>query len=388
MESTDPARRTLDRRAVLRMAGLAGFGALSLPVLTACGADSPTNPAASTGAGTPTTASGPAASGSGAAAPADGPDPAAAAREGTLVVWHNDQEADVVTFLAAFTKKTGIAAVQQKIAPAEALTKLRLEQQAGVSDVDVFLASPDVHHQLVTAKLLLPYQNSIMSQYDPRYRSTEPGMWTAYFVNVCPMIYLPSKLPPAEAPKTYQDLLDPKWKDQLQFPGPTSATGYNWWYALKDLLPADYFDKLAAQKPTVFASSTAGIDEMALGNKKVAGSMSIFQYTKAKRRGEDLGFVADPLGIPTSLNSAAIIKGSKRPNAAKLYLDFLLSEEGQRLWNADLQGSYAALPNVTPPELPEQSTLKLLVATDMDDYGSAARRAEFEALWSKVVGLA
>lgn len=357
---------SVSRRELLRLAGGVGVGLMAGATLAGCGGDD--EPATTE-------------------ADAGPPDPEAAKSEGALVVWHNDQEPDVVDFLAAFTAATGIETVQLKIAPAEALAKLRLEQEAGVSDVDIFAASPDVHHQLLNGDALLQYENEIMGEYEDRYKSSEPGYWTGYFVNVCPMIYIPSTLPESDAPKSYLDLLDPKWANQLQFPGPTSATGYNWWYTLKEILPADYFDQLTEQKPTVFASSNDGIAEMANGNKKIAGSMSIFQYTKALRRGEDLAFVADESGIPTSLNSVAIMKSSKRPNAAKMYVDFLLSEEGQNKWNNELQGSYAALPAASAPELPDYASLNLLVATDMDDYGSAERRAEFEELWSRVVGL-
>src|SRR5690606_13018535 len=117
-------------------------------------------------------------------------------------------------------------------------------------------------------------------------------------------------------------------------------------------------------------------------------SMSIFQYTKAQRRGESIGYLIDDrYGIPTSLQTAAILESSERPNASKAFLDFLLSEEGQNVWNNEMQGSYSPLPSVVTPELPPLEDLQLLVATDFDAYTDPANRAEYEEMWSRVVGL-
>ncbi|MEV0133231.1 extracellular solute-binding protein [Dactylosporangium sp. NPDC050688] len=356
----------LSRRRLMQLTVALGVAGLGAPMLSACGDD-----------GAPTTSTD-----AGAA-----PDPEAAKREGALVVWHNDQEPDNVKLLAEFTKKTGIEAVQQKIAPAEALTKLQLELRAGVSSVDVFLSSPDVHHQLQQQGALLQYNSPDSGKYEPQYKSNPNGFWSAYFINVTPMVYIPTDVPEAVAPKTYEDLLDPRWKSQIVFPPPTSATGFNWWYMLRDLLPKDYFDRLREQQPRSFPSSTAMLAELSNGNKKIAGSMSVFAVTKAKRANEPLTFSADARGIPTSLNSIALMKSSKRPNAAKMFADYLLSEEGQRFWN-DMQGSYSAYPGIVVPELPDIKTLKLLTATDFSTYGSPELRKEFQDLWSRVVGLA
>jgi iron(III) transport system substrate-binding protein len=312
----------------------------------------------------------------------------AALQEGELVVWHNDQEADMVSFLAKFTEKTGIPATQLKIAPAEAMAKLRLEQQAGVSDVDVFQSSPDIHAQLVEQDALLKYEVPNLDEFRDDYKSADPGYWTAYFLNVTPMMYIPGMIEESDLPESYEDLLDPQWKDRLSFPGPTSGTGYNWWFLLKDELGEDYFDKLGDQDPIMFQSSTQGLDDLANGNRSIAGSMSIFQYAKAERRGEQLGFIVDDkFGIPTSLNTVGIISTTKRPNAAKAYEEFLLSEEGQEIWNNEMQGSYSPLPSVVTPELPPLEDLKLLVVTDFDAYTDPENRAKFEELWSRVVGL-
>src|SRR5215217_7010028 len=69
------------------------------------------------------------------------PDIKAASSEGALVVWHGDQEADVVEFLKIFTQKTGVQTVQQRLLPGAALPKLEAEFRTGTSDVDAYMTS-------------------------------------------------------------------------------------------------------------------------------------------------------------------------------------------------------------------------------------------------------
>jgi spermidine/putrescine-binding protein len=64
------------------------------------------------------------------------PDPKAAAGEGPLVIWHPDQEGDVVQFLKIFTDKTGIQTVQQRLLPGAAVPKLEAELRTGTTDLD------------------------------------------------------------------------------------------------------------------------------------------------------------------------------------------------------------------------------------------------------------
>jgi iron(III) transport system substrate-binding protein len=359
----------ISRRNMLQAAGSIGLLAASGTFLAACGSSSKA-PSSSTSASNTAV------------------DLNAARNEGTLVVWHSDQEPDNVALLAKFTAKTGIKATEQKISPADGLAKIQLLERTGTRSTDVFLASPDVHHQLQQKDLLMQFAPSELAPYEARFKSDPVGYWCAYFVNVTAITYKPDYVSADQAPKRYEDMLDPQWKGLLEFAGPTSATAFVFWYNLRNILPQDFWDKLTLQRPTAYSSSTAMIQDLNNQNKKIAAQMSVFQVTKAIRNKQRLSFVSDPRGMSTSLSSASIIKSTKRPNAAKAFVQYLLSEEGQDVWNNQIQGSYSPLPNIQPKELPPVSGLKLLVPTDMADYGSTALRAQFETMWSKVVGVA
>ena len=324
-----------------------------------------------------------------AADPGAPPDLAAARKEGPLVLWHGDQEADVIEFLKAFTKKTGIEATQQRLLPGAALPKLEAEFRAGATDVDVYDTSDSgIMDNLRQQGRLLQYKSTEMAGYEARYKSEPEGYWTTYFVNVGPMMYDSRYVKEAEAPKTYADLLDPRWKGQIGFQNASAGSQYAWWFLLKDVLPKDFWDKLAAQKPRAYASSTQIITDVHRGDLKIGGKVSSFQYPKSLRKNLPVKAIFPPEGTPAQNQVTGIIAATKRPNAAKAYVDFLLSREGQILWN-EVQGSYSARSDVPPVAgLPPIASLKILIPTPatFEAYKSTAAHAEFVKVWNKIVG--
>lgn len=317
-----------------------------------------------------------------------GPDMDAARTEGKLVLWHADQEADVVKFLADFTKKTGIEATQLRVTTGTAVPRLEEEADAGVADVDIYNCSDiGVLHRLRKKDLLQKYVSDEMKVYPAEYKSDPAGFWTTYYINDGPILYFSSEVDRDKAPKDYMDLLDPMWKGKLCFQDATAGSQFTWWYLLKDHLPDDYFDRLAELNPTAYPSSTAQIQELRNGNEKIGGKVSSFQYTKAKRQGLPVEVVYPEIGVPTATQGSAIIKTTQRPNAAKAFIDYMISRKGQQIWNG-IQGSNSAHPKVKTKDAFDVSNVKLLLpdAKSIDEYASADAAAEFQKLWKIVTG--
>lgn len=314
------------------------------------------------------------------------PDLAAARKEGTLVVWHSDQEADVVNFLKAFTERTGIPAVQQRILPGVAMPKLQAEMRAGSSDVDIYMnADPGLMDLLREREQLLRYESPELVAFAPEFKSTPAGYWTTYCINLGALMYDTRYVKPADAPKTWMDLLDPRWKDQIGFQNAAAGTQYGWWYALRSVLPPQFWTGLATQKPRAYASSTQILSALQNGSMKIGGKVSAYQYVKAAREKQSIAVVYPPEGTPATNHVVGIISATKRPNAAKTYIDFLLSKEGQAVFN-DIQGSPSARKDVTIPGVASLSDIKVLVPENFEDFKSTARHAEFVAQWNKITG--
>ena len=362
--STDERSVSLTRRRIVAAAG-AGLVTGGLPLLMTAG-----NAAAQGSASAP-------------------PDLAAARKEGPLLLWHGDQEGDIVEFIKGFTQKTGIEVVQQRLLPGAAWPKLDAEIRTGNSSVDVYMSS-DAGTMDVYGKKgrLLRYESPELAAYAPQYKSDPPGYWTTYYINVGPMMYDPRYVAEDVAPKTWMDLLDPRWKGQIGFQNSAAGTSYAMWFVLKDILPKDYWDRLAVQKPRGYASSTQIMTDIHRGDLKIGGRVSNFQYLKSLRQKLPIKMVFPPEGAPSVTQPVGIIATTKRPNTAKIFTDYLLSQEGQKKWN-EIQGSYSARSDVNIEGLPPISSIKVLIPTaaNFADYGSPAMHATFVKLFNRIVGL-
>ena len=309
----------------------------------------------------------------------------AARKEGSLVLWHADQEGQTLDFLKVFTEKTGLQVKQQHILPGVAFPKLIAEIRAGMSDVDVFCGSDAILEEARKRGFLLEYRSPELDAYGPAFRSNPPGFWTAYYSIANIIMYNPKIIAPSEAPKTWVDLLDPKFKNSVGVQTAAAGTQYLWWYLLRPIVPADYWTRLQGQKVRAYESSTQMVKAIVSGELKVGGKVSDFQYVQGARRGEPLEGIYPAEGVPTGSQVGGIVKSTKRPNAAKIFWDFLLSKEGQAAWNTSF-GSHSPRADVKIPGVRSLTDYKLLTVTDLADYSSPQRLAEFTELWNKVTG--
>ncbi|MBV6306125.1 ABC transporter substrate-binding protein [Candidimonas humi] len=313
----------------------------------------------------------------------------AARKEGPLLLWHGDQEADVVKFNKIFTDKTGIQVNQQRLLPGAAWPKLYAELRAGKADVDVYdtsdLGTMDKMRQLGH---LLRYEFEDLDAYDPRAVSNPRGYWATYYINAGPIMYDPRYVKKEEAPKSLVDLLNPLWKNGIGFQNAAAGTSYGMWFVLRNILAKDYWTKLAAQKPRGYSSSTQIMSDIHRGDLKLGGRVSIFQYLKSKRDKQPIEMVFPTEGTPAVNQVTAAFKTTKRPNAAKAYVKFLLSAEGQKIWN-EIQGSYSARKDVNIEGLPPLSSIKLLFPTpsELAEYASEKLHSEYLKVWNNMVGL-
>jgi iron(III) transport system substrate-binding protein len=321
-----------------------------------------------------------------AAAQAVGGDIEAAKKEGKLVFWHSEQEADVVKFAKVFSDKYGIKTEWERLLPGKALPKLEAGLKSNSLDLDLWWVSDaGIMYEQQQKGRLLQYVSPHMKDYGPEFKSSPEGYWTTYFFQCGPIMWSSKFVKQEDAPKKWLDLLDPKWKGQVGFQDSTSGSMYNWWYLLRDIVPKDYFDRLVKNQPRAYGSSTQLMDDVQRGEIKIGGRVSIFQYIKALRANQPVEMVLPSEGNPNNIQVVGILAGTKRPNAAKVFLDYFLSQEGQKAWN-EIQGSWSARKDVTIEGLPPIGSFKLLYPKDIADYGSPGRHQEFVKLWNQVTG--
>jgi len=209
------------------------------------------------------------------------------------------------------------------------LNKIQTEARGGRHAWDVAVGRGEMVLPLMERKLLASYHTPEAKAIDKDLVDPE-GFWRAYYVNPYALGFNTNLVRKAEAPKTYEDLLDPKWK------GKKISIDDEAFGLLSGLIRAwgkekavSYFKKLAAQDPVLMRGNTNRVQ------LAVAGEYSlIIAYAPTIQRETSRGAPIDWVPLeptPVQVNPTMIAAHAPHPNAARLFSDFLLSKEGQSM---------------------------------------------------------
>lgn len=209
--------------------------------------------------------------------------------------------------------------------------RLNQDMRAKVANCDVF-SSTDLgqYVSLRGQKLLLPFEPKRLAECDPIARNFDPThQITITDANTTVMCYNTNLVRAEEAPRRWTDLLDTKWMNQVAVahPGFSGAMG-GWVVTMNSLYGWQFFEKLKANKPFVGRSLVDPPTSIGSGERKVGiGPGNLTLNLAAK--GTPLNTVYPEDGTIIGLSPTSILAASRRPNAAKLFVEFLLDREAQ-----------------------------------------------------------
>jgi iron(III) transport system substrate-binding protein len=314
-------------------------------------------------------------------------DLAKAKQEGGLVVYTTDPERGTAELLAAFNKqfpdiKTSFVRLQ-----AGALyAKLMAERRANSFLVDAFQIS-DLGFVLDLQKRggYLPYVSPEMAFYKPDYKSQPEGLWTWGTIIMAGIAYNPKTVAPADAPKDWKDLLDPKWANAISVKVSNSGLQHVAWYEMRRLYGEDYWTKFSELKPRAFDSYVQQFDRMVNGQDRVMHTAQYSGYLEFKAKGAPVEFVFPPDGLPAGPETWGLIKEAPHPEAARLFMDWLLGMPGQVAIGEALHLNSPRDDAPPPPGGVGISKLKLLFPADWAAF--IATRPAFTKEWDKMTGL-
>jgi iron(III) transport system substrate-binding protein len=244
-----------------------------------------------------------------------------------IVYWPSDRaEKHSAIFTKAFP---GVKVNVVRATAQVAYQRLSQDIQAGAANCDVF-ASTDMG-QYVSLKdrgLLMPYKMRSVDQIDTRFQGVDPD--DAYqIVNATTvgLAYNTNKVKPGQAPKSWKEFIDPKWKSQLVVghPGFSGFVG-TWVVQMTKLYGWDYFEQLAELKPHVGRSIIDTVTVLVSGERSVGASPSALVQRNASQ-GNPVAVSYPEEGSVLMISGSAIMKNTKHPNAAKLFMEFLYSQE-------------------------------------------------------------
>jgi iron(III) transport system substrate-binding protein len=348
--------RILDRRDVLK-----GTGALALAV-----------------AATPTSAQAPA------PAAVDDALIQAARKEGKLAYYTSIDLPMAQRIGKAFeTKYPGISVRVERTGAERVFQRIGQEYGSKIHAVDV-VNSSDAAHMIVWKRdgWLAPYVTEDMVKYYPAEHVDPDGMFASFRAGLSVIAYNTNLVKAEEAPKSFADLLDPKWSGKIVKAHPGySGTIMTATFQIARDLGWEYFEKLAKQKIMQVQSATDPPKKLALGERAVMADGSEYIVFQLKESGQPIEPVYATEGTPLVIGPNAVFKAAPNPNAARLFQAYCFSLECQQLIidHGGLRSLHAQA-----KERPGRKSFKDIKVMKEDPAGVEARSEEIKKRYSQI----
>ncbi len=252
-----------------------------------------------------------------------------ARKEGALLIYTTGTQ--IQPLIDRFKQKYPYLRTELARAPSiDVAAKVMEEYSAGVYLADAFELA--AHGLLVPRDqgLLAPFTSPEAANYEPT--AIEPGRhWISVREGYTGIGYNTTKIPAAEAPKTYADLLDPKWKGKMAISS-LSVTAANWVGTMIVAHGLDFVRKLGAQQIRPYRVTARAVANLMISGEVALSPTTYYSHVEASRaQGAPLAWVA-PGPVPVTDTSVALAAKAPHPHAAMLFVDFLLTREAQLMY--------------------------------------------------------
>jgi iron(III) transport system substrate-binding protein len=253
---------------------------------------------------------------------------AGAKKEGKLVVYASATAQQLQMYFAAFNKKYPFIKTEFfRTGKQKLVSKILFEEQAKQRIADIVHTSVIETNILKKRGVLSRYVPNEAASYPSQYKDSE-GFWTSVYASGTLMGFNSREVKRAEAPKTYEDLLDPRWRNSLAI----DSNKIEWFAMLLKVKGRAFMEKLAAQKPNVQPGNTLVLQLLAAGEFPVAAGVYEYSVADMKQKGAPVDWIGlEP--VITYTVAVSLPSQPPRPFAAKLFIEWLLSKEGQEVVN-------------------------------------------------------
>jgi iron(III) transport system substrate-binding protein len=275
------------------------------------------------------------------------------------------------------TERTGAERVFQRIGQ---------EYASRIYAVDV-VNSSDAAHFIVWKRegILEPYLPEDVAKHYPDEHKDPDGTFASFRAWVCVIGYNTNMVKAADAPKSYADLLDPKWTGKMVKAHPAySGTIMTATFQMARDLGWEYFEKLAKQKVLQVQSSADPPKKLALGERAVMADGNEYNMFVEKEKGNPVEIVYATEGSPLIVGPNALFKNAPNPNAARLFQSFCFSPEAQQLI-IDVGGLRSLHP--LTKEKPGRKPFSEVKKMKDDPAGVEKNSEQIKARYSKLFGV-
>ncbi|MFQ5849375.1 MAG: ABC transporter substrate-binding protein [Candidatus Binatia bacterium] len=250
------------------------------------------------------------------------------------------------------------------------LNRMMSEARAGRHLFDVVNTRAEAFLTVKKAGLIAKYKSPERSMVEDDLKDRE-GYWTASYGIALVLGYNTEQVKPADVPRSYQALLEPRWKGKIL----NDTENFHWFSGLLRAWGREkglaYMRRLAAQDQTFMRGNTARVQLVTAGEKPL---LIAYNHTiqRMKSRGGPIDWVPLEPVVFTS-NVFMYARGGPNPNAGKLLIDFLLSKEGQEMIRGFNRITVRKDLDPNPPRLSRGFKRFVLTPEQYDDYNEIVK---------------
>lgn len=260
------------------------------------------------------------------------PELIAAAKQEGKVVFYTAIDLKVAEAIAKrFEAQYGIKVQVERTGSERVFQRVQQERSSKIYAVDVLDGSDQA--LFITWKregVLEPYVPEDATKWPAEVRDAD-GMYVASRYTLMPIGYNTNLVKPEDAPKSFADLLDPKWSGKIVKAHPGYSGGIvTSTFQISRALGWGYFEKLGKQKVMQIQSSTEPPKKLSLGERAIAADGLEYMHLTLQDGGAPIAIVYPTEGTPIIPGCTGIAKNAPHPNAAKLFMNFIASRDTQQ----------------------------------------------------------
>ena len=251
-----------------------------------------------------------------------------AKKEGRLVLYMGMDTDEANLYTKEFTKHYPFIKTDLYRSSGEKVQqRFLVENRANVHNADIFQTSIVQVYQLKNAGLLSKYVSEESRAYPDGFKDAQ-GYWTAFYLIPYVIGYNTRLVSAKEVPTSYEDLLQPRWKGEIGL----ESEEYQWFYHLMHIMGKEkgleYMKKLAGQNLQMRKGHTLLADLVGAGEMKVAVVLYANRVERMKNSGAPIDWVRFKGPTITVINAISIPEKAPHANAARVFVNFVLSKEG------------------------------------------------------------
>jgi iron(III) transport system substrate-binding protein len=205
---------------------------------------------------------------------------------------------------------------------------MNVERKTGTHTADTVSVGEFETYHLQRRGYIVPYKTPFAASYPDGFKDPN-GYWTDLYDNLIVTAYNTSRVRREELPKRYEDLLHPRWKRRMVLDRNEDRWFANMLHLMGEKKGMEFMQALAQQEVAIRSGRSLATQLLSAGEYDLQIVAYWYRPHLMKKQGAPVDWVGLEPAI-VALHPISVVDRAPHPNAAKLFIDFALSDEGKR----------------------------------------------------------